>query len=138
MELEVFKSPGKGLGVRTKQKIPRGEMVCTYTGDLIDKQTALAREEFYTDRCDIHCYLYFFKWGKEIYCIDATDDETGIAKFINHSRKKPNLIPKLTTIVGRPIVAFFSSRTIKAGEELVYDYGERRPSVLEQFPWLKK
>ena len=31
-----------------------------------------------------------------------------------------------------------TTKPIKPGEELLYDYGERRKEVLEEFPWLRE
>ena len=36
-----------------------------------------------------------------------------------------------------PYLILLAAKTIKAGEELLYDYGERSKDILESHPWLK-
>ena len=51
----------KGKGVKTTRAFKRGELVCEYFGDLIDKKTAAAREKEYENNDkDVGCYMYWF------------------------------------------------------------------------------
>jgi histone-lysine N-methyltransferase SETD8 len=71
------------------------------------------------------------------YAIDATHSDH-ISRFINHSKKKANLKP--TCVVDKTkklMVMFKATKDIGIGEELLFDYGDERPSVLKQQPWLK-
>jgi SET domain-containing protein len=62
----------------------------------------------------------------------------GWARFVNHSRTSPNLTPiLLVDEKGEPAVVLVSIRAIKRGEELWYDYGERRKDVIKKNQWLK-
>lgn len=56
--------------------------------------------------------------------------------MINHSRKIPNIIPKLFDISGKPHVCFFTMRDIAEGEELLYDYGDTSATAVKAHPWL--
>lgn len=67
--------------------------------------------------------------------------EFGLARYINHSRatSQLNLKPKLVVDDYELCrVCLFSTRDIEAGEELFFDYGDRRAKVLQDNPWLRK
>ena len=60
--------------------------------------------------------------------VDAVDPaSSGLARYINHSAKRPNV--KRKTVLsgpdgGKPRVLMYARRTISAGEELLWDYGQ--------------
>ena len=68
--------------------------------------------------------------------IDATFDDGKCGRPINHGKKSPNLRPVITTTDGIPHLFFTAQRNIEAGEELLYDYGERDTTVIQSNPWL--
>jgi len=72
-------------------------------------------------------------------CIDATDENFcfGHGRLINH-RIEPNnnLFPKKVMLDSVPHIVYIAARDIKAGEELCFDYGDRRQETVEAFPWL--
>ena len=68
--------------------------------------------------------------------IDATDEKNVPGRYINHSRKNENLLPRLVTINNQPRILFFASKDIQAGEELVYDYNDRTSGAKSSHPWL--
>ena len=73
-------------------------------------------------------------------CVDATAPSRHFGRLINHSCKKKkanNLIPKTITIQGIPHVYFVATKTIDAGTELHWDYGETDKRVIAENPWLK-
>ena len=70
--------------------------------------------------------------------IDATTDNGYLGRMINHSKKSPNLAPRLIDIEGKPHICFFSTTAIHAGTELLYDYGDHSKSAKDAHPWLKK
>jgi len=59
-------------------------------------------------------------------------------RLINHSRKNSNCQPKVFVIRDQPRLILVASRDIEIGEELYYDYGERRKDIIETFPWLNE
>ena len=74
--------------------------------------------------------------SSHICSIDATKDDHRYGRMVNHSKKAPNTQPKAFMINGVPRLCLMATRDIKVGEELLYDYGERRKDVLDSNPWL--
>lgn len=70
--------------------------------------------------------------------LDATEEkeEYGVARLINHSQHKANVETRRITIDDQPHLYFVAMRDITEKEELLYDYGDKRPTVVSQFPWL--
>ena len=48
-----------------------------------------------------------------------------------------NLKAKLFRVAKVPTIILVAIKDILPGTMLFYDYGERRPEMLEAFPWLK-
>ena len=57
---------------------------------------------------------------------------------MNHSKTQANVTPILYQLNKKPRLVFLAKRDISVGEELVYDYGERKRIVVEANPWLRK
>ncbi|KAG1695530.1 Histone-lysine N-methyltransferase EHMT1 [Nymphon striatum] len=118
--LQLFKTKGRGWGVRTLKDIPRGTFVCEYIGELMSDSEADQRAD------DSYLFDLDNRDG-ETYCIDARY-YGNISRFINHLCE-PNVVPVKVFIdhqdLSFPRIAFFSSRDIKAHEELGFDYGEK-------------
>lgn len=68
--------------------------------------------------------------------VDATRETNRLGRLINHS-KCGNCQTKLHDIDGVPHLILIASRDIEAGEELLYDYGDRSRASIEAYPWLK-
>ncbi|CAN7994082.1 unnamed protein product [Ixodes hexagonus] len=118
--LQLFRTRGKGWGVRTLQDIPRGTFVCEYIGEILSDSEADKRED--------DSYLFDLEnRDGETYCLDARY-YGNISRFVNHLCE-PNLVPVRVFVdhqdLSFPRMAFFSSRDIKANEELGFDYGEK-------------
>ncbi|XP_064649303.1 histone-lysine N-methyltransferase EHMT2-like [Lineus longissimus] len=118
--LQLFRTRGRGWGVRTLLDIPQGTFLCEYIGEIISDSEADRRED------DSYLFDLDNKDG-ETYCIDARK-YGNVARFINHLCE-PNIVPVKVFIDHQdlrfPRICFFSSREIKAGEELGFDYGEK-------------
>lgn len=95
-----------GLGLFATRSYKRGERIIEYVG------RTLTNAEEYTSRSK---YLFEISSRKTI---DGATREN-IARYINHSCK-PNCEPEI--VRGRVFIEAIKS--IKAGEEFVYDYGE--------------
>ncbi|XP_022106615.1 N-lysine methyltransferase KMT5A-like [Acanthaster planci] len=67
--------------------------------------------------------------------VDATAESGRIGRLLNHS-KSGNCTTKLISIDDRPYLILVAARPITAGEELVYDYGDRNKESLRSHPWL--
>ncbi|XP_069792080.1 histone-lysine N-methyltransferase EHMT1-like isoform X3 [Narcine bancroftii] len=120
VRLQTYRTHNMGWGVRSLQDIPKGHFICEYVGELITDVEAEVRED------DSYLFDLDNKEG-EVYCIDARY-YGNISRFVNHLCE-PNLIPVRVFMSHQdlrfPRIAFFSSRDIKSGEELGFDYGDR-------------
>ena len=70
--------------------------------------------------------------------IDATEESDRVGRLINHSRRSPNLSPRVEMVDGVPRVYFVAAKDIHPGQELLFDYCERRKDVVSQMPWLSE
>ncbi|KAM4709608.1 N-lysine methyltransferase KMT5A [Discoglossus pictus] len=127
---------GKGRGVIATRNFQRGEFVVEYHGDLIEITDAKRREAYYAQDSNTGCYMYYFQYLNKTYCVDATKETNRLGRLINHS-KAGNCHTKLHNINNVPHLILIASRDISAGEELLYDYGDRSRSSIEAHPWLK-
>ncbi|NP_001121300.1 N-lysine methyltransferase KMT5A-A [Xenopus laevis] len=127
---------GKGRGVIATRDFQRGEFVVEYHGDLIEITDAKRREASYAQDSATGCYMYYFQYLNTSYCIDATRETGRLGRLINHS-KSGNCHTKLHNINNVPHLILVASRDINVGEELLYDYGDRRKSSIDAHPWLK-
>ncbi|XP_078523738.1 N-lysine methyltransferase KMT5A isoform X2 [Lissotriton helveticus] len=128
---------GKGRGVFATRDFIRGEFVVEYHGDLIEITDAKKREALYAQDSSTGCYMYYFQYRSKTYCVDATRETNRLGRLINHS-KAGNCHTKLHDINTVPHLILIASRDIQAGEELLYDYGDRSKASIEAHPWLKK
>lgn len=82
-------------------------------------------------------FLFFLVFVLLFGSIDSTEpnDKYGYGRYINHSRRSPNIEPlKIPDSCGKPRIIFRASRNIFEGEELLFDYGDREN--IKTFPWL--
>ncbi|XP_018412327.1 PREDICTED: N-lysine methyltransferase KMT5A [Nanorana parkeri] len=134
MKIDII--TGKGRGVIATRDFCRGEFVVEYYGDLIEITDAKKREAAYARDDSTGCYMYYFQFQNKTYCVDATKETNRLGRLINHS-KSGNCHTKLHNIKNLPHLILVASRDISAGEELLYDYGDRSKSSIEAHPWLK-
>lgn len=146
-----------GSGVATSRLFQRGEFVATYQGELITRKEAEARESALIDEENariereialagnedviidkaMKCYMMFFVYNNDEFCIDATIDNEGqktLGRLINHSKKKQNIIPQKIYLEGRPYIYFKALINISPNTELFYDYNDLKSS----FEWMKQ
>lgn len=99
-------APGLGLGLFAGQTIPKNSCIIEYVGRKVSKKEEL------TSRSK---YLFAINKNKTI------DGKPRVNKagYINHSCKA-NAEP----IIHKQRIFIFSTRTIKPGEEVTYDYGK--------------
>ncbi|RWS26315.1 histone-lysine N-methyltransferase EHMT2-like protein [Leptotrombidium deliense] len=120
VRLQVFRTKGKGWGVRPLRDIPKGTFVCEYVGEIITDSEADRRED------DSYLFDLDNRDG-ETYCLDARF-YGNVSRFINHLCV-PNLTPVKVFVdhqdLSFPRIALFANRDIKAFEELGFDYGEK-------------
>ena len=75
----------KGRGVFSTKKFYRNDYIVEYAGELLTQADAKHRETLYGRNHLIGCYMYYFKWGEKVFCVDATE-ETNRLGLLN-SRK---------------------------------------------------
>ncbi|KAI9244166.1 hypothetical protein BY458DRAFT_485574 [Sporodiniella umbellata] len=114
--LEVFKTQGRGWGLRTQQAIQKGSFIIEYRGEIISQK--LCEERMCTDYVN-ESNFYFLEYSKgEV--IDACTKGTE-ARFINHSCV-PNCHIEKWSYRGEAHFCVFASKDILAHSELSYDY----------------
>ncbi|XP_048096210.1 LOW QUALITY PROTEIN: histone-lysine N-methyltransferase SUV39H1b [Alosa alosa] len=113
---------GRGWGVRTMERIRKNSFVMEYVGEIITTEEAERRGQIYDK--EGATYLFDLDYVDDEYTVDAAH-YGNISHFVNHSCD-PNLqvynvfIDNLDERL--PRIAFFATRSIKAGEELTFDY----------------
>ncbi|XP_077943450.1 histone-lysine N-methyltransferase EHMT1a [Gasterosteus aculeatus] len=117
--LQLFRTQKMGWGVRAMQEIPQGTFICEYVGEIITDAEANKREN------DSFLFTLDNKVG-DVHCIDARLFGN-VGRFINHLCE-PNLLAVRVFTMHQdlrfPRIAFFSSRPIKAGDQIGFDYGD--------------
>ena len=104
----AVKRSAAGLGLFARTGIKKGEFIIEYTGEHISEEEA-----------DRRGGMYLFSLGKGG-VIDGRGREN-LARYVNHACK-PNCEAEYNEEDGR--VRIYAIRSIKAGEELTYDYGK--------------
>mmetsp|Transcript_18150 Transcript_18150/g.42199 ORF Transcript_18150/g.42199 Transcript_18150/m.42199 type:complete len:469 (+) Transcript_18150:181-1587(+) len=121
-KLEVFRTETRGWGVRALQPISKGEQICSYAGQVIDKHVA---DERMGESGHGNFYIYDVP-GRSPFSIDG-HSHRGVASFINFSCC-PNLRPcaMRTAADGKSLIRFDAACSIAVGEELSF---QRDPSA---------
>jgi len=109
----IVKRPSaiSGSGVFAAERIPKNTRIIEYAGELISHAESRRREARYLPRKRIWCFTVNRRWVR-----DAAVGGN-LARYINHACR-PNCYVE---IVGQTIW-IRAARTIRAGEELTYDY----------------
>ncbi|KAL3063683.1 histone-lysine N-methyltransferase SUV39H1-like isoform X2 [Trematomus bernacchii] len=123
VDLCIFKTEnGRGWGVRTLQHIRKNTFIMEYVGEIITNEEAERRGHVYD--CQGSTYLFDLDYVEDVYTVDAAH-QGNISHFVNHSCN-PNLQVFnvfINNIDERlPRIALFSTRAIRSGEELTFDY----------------
>ena len=113
-----------------------GDILLQYCGEVISHKEALAQEEKYGSDSSIGSYMFYYSYNNIKYCIDASEDDGRYGRLVNHSRRNDNCKMKLFIVDNQPQLYLVAKRDIDVGEELTYDYGDRCPKSIENFPWL--
>ena len=116
MLLQEVLTEEKGRGVAADQcNFQKGDFLCCYKGDLIDKAEGERRRSNYKE--EMGSYLFFFKHNGKIYgllhtfcvplmadhslhstnSIDATKEDGSSGRLINHSKLRPNVEVKIVS-----------------------------------------
>ncbi|KAK7933262.1 hypothetical protein WMY93_004158 [Mugilogobius chulae] len=119
VRLQVYRTQKIGWGVRAMQDIPQGTFICEYVGEIITDTEADKRED------DSFLFTLGNKVG-EAHCIDSRLFGN-VGRFLNHLCEPNLLAVKVFTMhqdLRFPRIAFFSSRPIRAGDQIGFDYGD--------------
>ncbi|GAV82044.1 SET domain-containing protein/Pre-SET domain-containing protein/WIYLD domain-containing protein [Cephalotus follicularis] len=134
-KLQVFlTSDGKGWGIRTLEKLPKGAFVCEFVGEILTIRELYERRMQNTNSgkhtCPVLLDAFWVPKGvardEEVLCLDASF-YGNVARFINHRCLDANLI-EMPVEVETPDhyyyhLALFTTREVDAMEELTWDYG---------------
>lgn len=122
----VFKTDnGRGWGLKAMAPIPQGTFIMEYTGEVIGQEESILRGQKY-DEIGLS-YLFDLDYNdnsEATYTIDAFKCGN-LSRLINHSCDPNCRIWPVTTCNQNPLIykiCYFSSRFIKKGEELTFDY----------------
>ena len=113
---KLRKSEIQGLGAFATRQIRRGQRIVEYTGEHIDNDEADRRYD--DEKMKRHHTFLFIVDDKEI--IDAAVGGND-ARFINHSCD-----PNAEAVVEGKQIFIYALRTIRPGEEILYDYQYER------------
>ena len=119
---EVRPSPIQGRGLFLIKALRKGDFVVEYVGVLQDLQGLTNRPQ--QERSN----KYVMEAVADVF-IDATRFGNE-ARFVNHSCH-PNCEAQTWLVRGRPRVGIFAKAPIRIGEEVTFDYGQWRGSVVE-------
>lgn len=113
-----------GEGVFAEKAITPCAFVGEYTGKVFEKKWAKGKR---------YC-LDYSAWGKKLFTIDG-EESGNFTRFINHS-KTPNLGLQSVYWRGLPRMIFIALQEIKAGQQLIFDYGDKYWKELGETPKL--
>ncbi|XP_066913272.1 uncharacterized protein [Clytia hemisphaerica] len=115
-----------GYGVKTQKKFIKGDFLLEYRGVLRLKADMIDIERHY-DEIGAGSFVFDFKHNEISYCLDATEDNGSLCRFVNDSKLNPNAVMKKIEIDGVPRLCLFALRDISFGEEIRYSYGVALP-----------
>ncbi|KAJ0262625.1 inactive histone-lysine N-methyltransferase SUVR2 [Hirschfeldia incana] len=133
-KLQVFFTSGglsgRGWGLRTLEKLPKGAFVCELAGEILTISELVQRRSSEKLTSPV---ILDAKWGAEevlavnrALCLDGTH-YGNISRFINHRCADANLIEIPVHVENMDShyyhLGLFTTRDIEAMEELTWDYG---------------
>ncbi|KAM7278857.1 hypothetical protein ACFE04_005991 [Oxalis oulophora] len=134
--LKIVRHERKGWSLYAAQRIPDGQFVCEYAGELLTTEEARRRQKIYDELAlggkfspALLVVREHLPSGEACLRINIDATRVGnVARFINHSCDGGNLLSKLVRSSGTlvPRLCFFASKEIQAGDELAFSYGEIR------------
>ena len=62
----------------------------------------------------------------------------GLVDNINHANHQYNAKTIVVRVESRPHLYIIATRDLVNGEEILYDYADRRENVVKDHPWLKQ
>ncbi|KAL8848848.1 MAG: hypothetical protein Q9221_006144 [Calogaya cf. arnoldii] len=120
-KVTVFKTEKKGYGLRADTDLRANDFIYEYIGEVIGEGQFRRRMIQYDDEKIKH--FYFMSLNKGEY-VDATK-KGNLGRFCNHSCN-PNCYVDKWVVGDKLRMGIFAERSIKAGEELVFNYNVDR------------
>lgn len=120
-DVSVIKTEKKGFGLRANTALQPNDFVFEYIGEVINEPTFRRRMMQYDQEGIKH--FYFMSLTRSEF-VDATK-KGNLGRFCNHSCSPNCYVDKW--VVGEKLrMGIFTSRAIRAGEELVFNYNVDR------------
>lgn len=119
--VSVIRTEKKGYGLRTNTPLKQGDFIFEYIGEVIPEGTFRKRMRHYDDEGIKHFYFMSLSKGE---FVDATK-KGNLGRFCNHSCN-PNCYVDKWVVGDKLRMGIFAERTIRAGEELVFNYNVDR------------
>lgn len=120
-KVSVVKTEKKGFGLRADTDLQPNDFIFEYIGEVIGEAVFRKRTHQYNDEGIKH--FYFMSLQKNVF-VDATK-KGNLGRFCNHSCNPNCYVDKW--VVGEKLrMGIFAERSIKAGEELVFNYNVDR------------
>ncbi|KAF2428105.1 hypothetical protein EJ08DRAFT_331004 [Tothia fuscella] len=119
--VSVFKTEKKGYGLRANENLESGDFIFEYIGDVIDEPRFRKRMVKYDEEGVKHFYFMSLNKGE---FVDATR-KGNLGRFCNHSCN-PNCYVDKWVVGDKLCMGIFAGRSVKAGEELVFNYNVDR------------
>src|SRR5215469_1696047 len=120
-EVTVFKTEKKGFGLRADTDLRANDFVFEYIGEVIGENAFNRRMHQYDEEGIKHFYFMSLNKGE---FIDATR-KGNLGRFCNHSCN-PNCYVDKWVVGDKLRMGIFAERSIKAGEELTFNYNVDR------------
>ena len=115
--------PGAGKGLFVKSEVKKGEIVCEYEGEIVPWSVCEKRAEEGHEG-----YAFFITKNR---CVDAYFTKEAIGRYANDAKGigrveglKNNAQYEIKTRQGEKRVFIVATRTIKANDEILVDYGK--------------
>ncbi|XP_026484536.1 histone-lysine N-methyltransferase SETMAR [Vanessa tameamea] len=115
----------KGLGLFTREFIPKGTFVCEYAGEVITKSEALRRQTYNQTHSKMN-YIFCLNEHVNGNIIQTFVDPSlfgNIGRYINHSCESNCVIIPVRVDSPIPKLALFSCVDIFDNGEITFDYG---------------
>jgi histone-lysine N-methyltransferase SETD8 len=136
--LDIVVLPEKGRCIFASKFFRKYEFICEYAGELINRSTALRREDIYRQDASIGSYMYFFDYQNKRYCIDATAESGRLGRLLNHSKNARNVSSRVFPINNHPHLILYATKDIEPGMELLYEYGDRSKKSRDDHDWINQ
>ncbi|KAB5570362.1 hypothetical protein GE09DRAFT_705644 [Coniochaeta sp. 2T2.1] len=120
-QVSVIKTEKKGYGLRADVALEANDFIFEYIGEVINEPTFRRRMLQYDDEGIKH--FYFMSLTKNEF-VDATK-KGNLGRFCNHSCN-PNCYVDKWVVGDKLRMGIFAGRSIKPGEELVFNYNVDR------------